>query len=59
MSTSILIAALGISAGFDLVAMGQKIRLFRTRHVVGTKTAKQQLVRVLEGLAGKAISKKP
>lgn len=55
MSISALIAALGFLAGFDLVAVGQKIRLLRIRCVVGTKTAKQQLVRVLEGLAGKAI----
>lgn len=54
-SISIPIAALCISAGFDLVAVGQKIRFFRTRCVVGTKLAKQQLIRVLEDLSGKAI----
>lgn len=54
-SISIPIAALCISAGFDLVAVGQKIRFFRARCVVGTKIAKQQLIGVLEYLAGKAI----
>lgn len=51
MSISILIPALGISAGFDLVAAEQEIRLFRARCVVETKPAKQKLVRAMEGLA--------
>lgn len=55
MSISILIAALSISARFDFVTVEQEIKLFRARFVLETKPAKQKLVRVTEGLAGKAV----
>jgi len=40
MSIFILLAALGISARFDLVAVGQNTRLFRTRCMVEKKNSK-------------------
>lgn len=55
MSISILIAALGISARFDLLTVEERINLFRARYVLETKPAKQKLVRVTEGLTGKAV----
>lgn len=55
MSISILTAALGISARFDLVIVEEEIKLFRARCVLETKPAKQRLVRVMEGLAQKAV----
>lgn len=55
MSISILTTALGISVSFDLVTVEEEIKFFRAKCVAETKPAKQKLVRVKEGLVGKAV----
>lgn len=55
MNISILVAALGISARFGLVTVEEEIKLFRARCEAEKKPAKQKLVRVMEGLAEKAV----